>query len=91
MAADHGKRNHAYTMATFPTAAQLTTYGDDGPWKPDHAGRELSNVGYAEAQFASRRWREVGWRPPMVWIDVEPRPAQPWPGGGTAAERETAT
>jgi hypothetical protein len=84
---DHGTRNHAYTMATFPTAAQLATSGDDGPWRPTTRAAQLSNVGYAEARFAVASMAEVGWRPPMVWIDVEPRPAQPWPGGGTAAER----
>jgi hypothetical protein len=76
---DRGTSNHAYTMATFPTAAQEATHGDDGPWQPTTRRARLSNVGYAQARFAAASMTEVGWRPPMVWIDVEPRPAQPWP------------
>ncbi len=85
---DRGKPNHAYAMATFPTAAQLSTHGDDGPWQASTRAGRLSNTGYAAAQFAVASMREVHWRPPMVWIDVEPRPAQPWPTGSAAAERE---
>ena len=29
---DHAKPTHAYTMAGFPTSAQLTTYRAAGPW-----------------------------------------------------------
>jgi hypothetical protein len=78
---DHGKRNQAYTMGTFPTPAQEARYGDDGPWQPTTRRARLSNVGYAEARFAVASMASVGWRPRMVWIDVEPRPAQPWPTG----------
>ena len=80
---DNGKPNHAYTMATFPTAAQEAAHGDDGPWQPTTRRARLSNVGYAQARFAVASMAGVGWRPPMVWIDVEPRPAQPWPTGTT--------
>ncbi len=83
---DNGKPNHAYTMATFPTAAQETTYGDDGPWQPTTRRARLSNVGYAAAEFAVASMLAEGWRPPMVWIDVEPRPAQPWPTGTATNE-----
>jgi hypothetical protein len=76
---DRSKPAHAYAMATFPTAAQESTHGDDGPWVPTTRRGRLSNVGYAEAQFAVASMTAIGWRPPMVWIDVEPRPAQPWP------------
>ena len=30
----------------------------------------------------------VGWSPPVVWIDVEPRTAQPWPSSTTAQRLE---
>jgi hypothetical protein len=84
----HAKPAHGYTMATFPTAAQLTTYRAAGPWAPTTRAAQLSNVGYAEARYAVATMAAVGWRPPMVWIDVEPRPAQPWPGVTGTALRE---
>ncbi len=74
-----GTLAHAYTMATFPTATQLSAYGSAGPWASSTRAARLSNVGYAEAQAALASMRKVGWSPPVVWIDVEPRPAQPWP------------
>jgi hypothetical protein len=75
----NGKRAHAYTMGTFPTAAQLTTYGSTGPWGSATRADRLRNVGYAEARYTLGALAEVGWSPPVIWIDVEPRPAQPWP------------
>jgi hypothetical protein len=73
-------------MAAFPTSTQLTNHGDDGPWSASTKAGRLSNVGYAEATFAVESLGKVGWKPPMVWIDVEPRPAQPWPSS-TYAQR----
>ena len=35
----HGKPAQAYTMAAFPTAAQLATYRAKGPWSSTHPGR----------------------------------------------------
>lgn len=80
------KPAHAYGMATYPTAAQLTQYGSTGPWRTTTLAGRLSNVGYAEAKYAVASLQRIGWRPPVVWIDVEPRPKQPWPAG-TAAKR----
>ena len=48
----HGKPAHAYTMAAFPTAAQLSRYGTKGPWSSSTRAGQLSNVGYAEATYA---------------------------------------
>lgn len=76
---DRGKPAHAYTMAGYPTSTQLTSTGDDGPWSTSTKAGRLSNVGYAQATFAAATLSKVGWRPAMVWIDVEPRPTQPWP------------
>jgi hypothetical protein len=76
---DHATPAHAYTMAGFPTAAQLSTYATRGPWSSTTRAGRLSNVGYAEASYAAATLDRIGWRPPVVWIDVEPRPAQPWP------------
>ena len=80
------KPAHAYTMAGFPTSAQLSTYGTRGPWSASSRAGRLSNVGYSEARSAVVTLQSVNWRPPVVWIDVEPRPAQPWPSS-TAAQR----
>jgi hypothetical protein len=90
-ATDRAKPTHAYTMAAFPTAAQLTTYGSSGPWSASTRGGRLSNVGYAEARYAVATVRDVpGWAPRMMWVDVEPRPAQPWPSGSTLKRTENA-
>lgn len=83
---DNGIRAQAYTMATFPTTAQYDTYGDDGPWPATARADRLRNVGYAEGRDAVATLGAVGWRPGVVWIDVEPRPKQPWPSD-TAAQR----
>ena len=92
-AADHAKPTHAYTMAGFPTSAQLTTYGASGPWSSSTRAGRLSNVGYAEAMYAVATVRDVpGWAPRMVWIDVEPRDTeprrQPWPTSTTVQRLE---
>lgn len=88
-AVDHGKPTHAYTMAGFPTSAQLTAYGSSGPWSSSTRAGRLSNVGYAEAKYAVATVNGVaGWTPRMIWIDVEPRPAQPWPAGTTLLRTE---
>lgn len=84
---DHGKPAQAYTMAAYPTSAQLTTYGSKGPWSASTTAGKLSNVGYAQARFAVDSLAGVGFKAPVVWIDVEPRSAQPWPTGTAAKER----
>lgn len=77
-----------YTMASFPTAAQLTTYGDDGPWPTATRADRLRNVGYAEGRDAVASLDAVGWQPGVVWIDVEPLPRQPWPSATSAQRME---
>lgn len=84
-ATSRNKPAHGYTMATYPSAAQLSTYGAAGPFNTGTTVGKLANVGYAEGQFALKSLADIGWRPPVVWIDVEPRPATPWPGA-TAEE-----
>lgn len=84
----NGKPAHAYAMAAFPTAAQLATYGSQGPWSTATRAGRLSNVGYSEARFAVASLNRIGFAPPVVWIDVEPRPAQEWPTATTAQQRE---
>lgn len=87
-ARDRGIRTQAYAMATFPTAAQYDTYGDDGPWPATTRADRLRNVGYAEARAALASLQRVGWRPERIWVDVEPRPAQPWPTATTTQRLE---
>ncbi len=84
---DRGVRAQAYAMATFPTTAQYTTYGDDGPWPATTRPDRLRNVGYAEGRAAMASVDRVRWRPERIWVDVEPRPRQPWPSS-TAAQRQ---
>jgi hypothetical protein len=45
-------------------------------------------VGYAEASAAVSAMAGASFRPPVVWIDVEPRTAQPWPASTAAQQRE---
>ena len=84
---DRGIRAQAYAMATFPTTAQYDTYGDDGPWPAGTRADRLRNVGYAEARASLASLERAGWRPERIWVDVEPRPQQPWPSS-TATQRQ---
>ncbi|XAS67568.1 FG-GAP-like repeat-containing protein [Micrococcaceae bacterium Sec5.7] len=84
----NGKRAHAYAMAAFPTSLQLATYRAQGPWTSSTRAGQLSNVGYAEARFAAASLKRVVFVPSVVWIDVEPRPAQPWPASTKLQQRE---
>lgn len=84
----NGKPAQAYTMAAFPTPAQLSTYRTQGPWASGTRAGQLSNVGYAEARFAVASLTRAGFAPRVVWIDVEPRPAQPWPTATALQQRE---
>lgn len=82
---DRGKPAQAYGMATYPTAAQLTAYGSSGPWKGTGLQARLANTGYRQAVEATTTLSGIGWKPSTVWIDVEPRPKQPWPAATTPA------
>lgn len=67
-----------YTMVTYPTATEraAATVG--------HYGRcttlacQLRNNGWAQGAFTATSLGRLGARPPLVWIDVEPRTHQPW-------------
>lgn len=83
----HAVPAHAYTVAAYPTSAQLDTYGAAGPWASTTSAGRLSNVGYAQAAFAMASLTRTGLDPDVVWIDVEPRPAQPWPTASTSQQR----
>lgn len=87
-ATDHGIPAHGYAMATFPTATQLTAHGASGPFPAGTRAGRLRNVGYAEATFALASLSRIGWAPPTIWVDVEPRSAQPWPTGTATRQQE---
>ena len=68
----------AYSMTTFPTAAQLRTYGGSGPWVATTRAARLRNAGYAQAVFNVGSMQTAGLDVPFVWVDVEPYPTHPW-------------
>ena len=84
----NSKPAQAYTMAAFPTASQVASYQSSGPWSAATRAGLLSNVGYAQATFAVETMARNSFRPGMVWIDVEPRTAQPWPTANAAEQLE---
>lgn len=86
-ASTHAVKAQGYTMAAYPTTAQLSTYGAAGPWSTRTLAGRLSNVGYAEGSFALASLSRIGFAPGVVWIDVEPRTAQPWPTATAAQQR----
>ncbi len=59
-------------MTTFPTAAQLRTYGGSGPWVATTRAARLRNAGYAQAVFNVASMQTAGLDVPFVWVDVEP-------------------
>ncbi|UDY24815.1 hypothetical protein [Nocardioides sp. Kera G14] len=57
----------AYSVISWPSAAQLAQYGS--PFK----------AGYAQAQFNIATMKAAGLDSPAVWLDVEPVPDFGWP------------
>jgi hypothetical protein len=68
----------AYSMTTYPTAAQRSAYGATGPWSAATQGGRLRNAGYQQAMFNVASMRTTGLAVPFVWVDVEPYPTHPW-------------
>ena len=68
----------AYSMTTYPTAAQRSAYGATGPWSATTLGGRLRNAGYQQAMFNAASMRTAGLAVPFVWVDVEPYPTHPW-------------
>jgi hypothetical protein len=79
-ARSHHKRTAAYALTTYPTDAQLATYGAAGPF----GGDQLRNAGYAQAQFNVDSMQAAGLTSPIVWVDVEPYRVRPWSGDQAA-------
>ena len=72
----------AYSVITYPTTAQMTTYGGTGTLT-----ERLRRVGSAQAAFNVATMREVGLKVPMVWVDVEPYRVAPWSMASSRATR----
>lgn len=78
-AAARGVWTSAYSMTTFPTAAERRAYGRTGPWSAVTRAGRLRNAGYAQALANVAAMRGAGLSVPFVWVDVEPYPSHPWP------------
>src|SRR4051812_34570233 len=74
-----GAWTSAYSMTTFPTAAQRAAYGSTGPWSPSTRTGRLRNAGYQQALYNVASMTTAGLAVPFVWVDVEPYPTHPWP------------
>jgi hypothetical protein len=68
----------AYSMTTYPTAAQRSAYGATGPWSAATRDGRLRNAGYQQAMFNVASMRAAALEVPFVWVDVEPYPTHPW-------------
>ncbi len=67
-----------YAMTTYPRPAQLSRYGDTGPWEPVSRLNRLRNAGYQQAAFNIATMQRVGLPNTFIWVDVEPYPVAPW-------------
>ncbi|MCU1592864.1 MAG: hypothetical protein JWO12_256 [Frankiales bacterium] len=63
----------AYSIVTFPTAAQLSRYGGTGT-----LAQRLARVGAAQASYNLTNMRAAGLSAPLVWVDVEPVRGWSW-------------
>ena len=67
-----------YTMLTYPTSSQLRAVATGHYGSCSTLACKLRNSGWAQGDFADQSLRNVGARPPLVWVDVETRKHQPW-------------
>jgi hypothetical protein len=77
-ATNHDKLIAAYALTTYPTKAEITTYGANGPYDSTTRQGALKNAAYAEAEYNLSTLSAVGLSVPMIWVDVEPYPVAPW-------------
>jgi hypothetical protein len=78
----------AYLIPAFPTTSQLSRYASQGPWAATTRWGQLANTGYAQATYALAQLGPARFAARMVWVDVEPRPQQPWPVGTRSREAQ---
>jgi len=77
-ATSHHAYSAVYAMTTYPSSAQIATYGLTGPYKGTTWLPKLANTGYAQAQFNVASMRAAGLVSPIVWVDVESYRLAPW-------------
>lgn len=68
----------AYTMLSYPNAAERAAHGMSGPFGTSTYVDRIANVGYAQAAFALDTMAAARFPSPFVWIDVEPRAERRW-------------
>ena len=68
----------AYTMLSYPNAAERAEHGGSGPFGTATYADRIANVGYAQAAFALDTMVAAQFPSPFVWIDVEPRAERRW-------------
>lgn len=68
----------AYTMLSYPNAAERAEHGWSGPFGTATYADRIANVGYAQAAFALDTMAAAQFPSPLVWIDVEPRAERRW-------------
>jgi hypothetical protein len=68
----------AYTMLSYPNAAERAEHGWTGPFGTATYVDRIANVGYAQAAFALDTMAAAQFPSPFVWIDVEPRAERRW-------------
>jgi hypothetical protein len=77
-AKNHQKLIAAYALTTYPTKAEIATYGATGPYDSTTRQGALKDAAYAEAAYNLSTLSAVGLTVPMIWVDVEPYPVAPW-------------
>jgi hypothetical protein len=75
----HRMKMAAYSVVSYPSDADLTTYGATGPYPSNTAIGRLKNVGYAQATYNVGSLGASGLQTPIVWLDVENVPDFDWP------------
>lgn len=82
----------AYAVVSWPAADRYGGIDHDGPFDGATELGRLRNAGYQQGRFNVRTMKELGFRTPAVWVDVEPYPVFPWPDDtrGNAAVVEGA-
>lgn len=62
----------AYSVVSYPDDDAVARLRDEGPFRGDTRLGALRNVGYQAAMFNVATMKQVGFRTPVVWVDVEP-------------------
>jgi hypothetical protein len=75
---ERGMMIAAYAVHSYPSAAELSRYGGQGPFDAGTRLGRLANVGYAQTEFDLATMRKAGMPSPIIWLDVEPVPDYDW-------------